>query len=109
MADSDIDLVYVGNSTDHVMFEGSAKEIPEADFLAALEFGLAACQPIIAAQKELVKRVGKQKRKIVTNVVPEEILTEAKALAGDRMIPALLTPQKLERESAVRARPPSRE
>ncbi|MCF7763362.1 MAG: polyribonucleotide nucleotidyltransferase [Verrucomicrobia bacterium] len=103
MADSDIDLVYVGNSTDHVMFEGSAKEIPEADFLAALEFGLAACQPIIAAQKELVKRVGKQKRKIVTNVVPEEILTEAKALAGDRMIPALLTPQKLEREAAVRA------
>lgn len=103
MADSDIDLVYVGNSTDHVMFEGSAKEVTEADFLKALEFGLAACQPIIAAQKELASRVGKAKRPIVVNVVPEEILIEAKALAGDRMIPALLTPQKLEREAAVKA------
>jgi len=28
-------------------------------------------------------------------IVPEEILTAAKTLAGDRIIPALLTPQKL--------------
>src|SRR5436309_5716157 len=27
MEESDIDLVYVGNATDHVMFEGSAKEV----------------------------------------------------------------------------------
>src|SRR5215213_2410990 len=31
-AESDLDLVYVGNATDHVMFEGSAKEVTEADF-----------------------------------------------------------------------------
>ncbi|HPU55783.1 MAG TPA: polyribonucleotide nucleotidyltransferase, partial [Verrucomicrobiota bacterium] len=36
MADSDLDLVYVGNETDLVMFEGSAHEISEADFNAAL-------------------------------------------------------------------------
>src|SRR5256714_5189992 len=30
MADSDLDLVYVGNESDLVMFEGSAKEISEA-------------------------------------------------------------------------------
>src|SRR5688500_47030 len=35
---SDLDLIYVGNKTDIVMFEGSAKEITEADFNAALEF-----------------------------------------------------------------------
>src|SRR5262244_42319 len=29
MLDSDLDLVYVGNRADHVMFEGSAKEISE--------------------------------------------------------------------------------
>jgi polyribonucleotide nucleotidyltransferase len=39
MKESDLDLVYVGNSTDIVMYEGSAKEIPEADFNAALAFG----------------------------------------------------------------------
>ena len=32
MHESDLDLVYVGNETDLVMFEGSAKEISDADF-----------------------------------------------------------------------------
>src|SRR5882724_1255981 len=39
MIDSDLDLVYVGNEHDLVMYEGSAKEITEADFNAALKFG----------------------------------------------------------------------
>src|SRR3954470_14965051 len=39
MTESDLDIVYVGNATDHVMFEGAAKEITEADFLSALQFG----------------------------------------------------------------------
>lgn len=103
MAESDLDLVYVGNDRELVMFEGSAKEISEADFNAALQFGHDSCQPIIAAQKDLARRAGKPKRSIVVNVVPEEILKEAKGLAGDRMVPALLTPGKLARESAVKA------
>ena len=45
MADSDLDLVYVGNETDLVMYEGSAKEIIEADFNAALKFGHEAILP----------------------------------------------------------------
>src|SRR5436853_3387556 len=48
MVDSDLDLVYVGNDTDLVMYEGSAKEITEADFNAALKFGQEAIQPTIA-------------------------------------------------------------
>jgi hypothetical protein len=36
MLDSDLDLVYVGNETDLVMFEGSGKEMHEDDFNAAL-------------------------------------------------------------------------
>src|SRR6266404_2964747 len=103
MIDSDLDLVYVGNETDLVMFEGSAKEITEADFNAALKFGQEAIQPMIAAQKELVANAGKPKRQITRNIVPEEILNEAKSLAGDRIINALLTPGKLAREGAVSA------
>ncbi|MDX1953619.1 MAG: polyribonucleotide nucleotidyltransferase [Verrucomicrobiota bacterium] len=103
MSESDLDLVYVGNTTDVVMFEGAAKEISEADFNAALQFAQVACQPIIKAQQELTSRVGKPKRQITLNVVPEEILIEAKALAGEKMIPALLTPMKLAREAAVKA------
>src|SRR3954468_15348590 len=78
MAESDLDLVYVGNEADIVMFEGSAQEISEADFNAALKFGHESIQPMIAAQKELAARVGKAKRQITLNVVPPEILAEAK-------------------------------
>jgi polyribonucleotide nucleotidyltransferase len=101
MIDSDLDLVYVGNATDLVMFEGSAKEITEDDFNAALKFGHEAIQPMIASQKELLARAGKTKRQITLTIVPEEILAEAKSLAGDRIISALLTPGKLAREAAV--------
>jgi polyribonucleotide nucleotidyltransferase len=102
MAESDLDLIYVGNSSDVVMFEGSAKEISEADFIEALKFGHDCCQPLIQAQKELAARGGKRKRQITTNVVPEDILTAAKELAGERMVPALLTQKKLDRELAVK-------
>ena len=102
-AESDLDLVYVGNANDIVMYEGAAKEITEADFNAALKFGHDCCQPIITAQKELVARAGKKKREITLNIVPDEILTEAKRLAGDRFVPALLTPGKLARETACKA------
>ena len=102
MADSDMDIIYVGNTNDVVMFEGASKEISEAEFIAALKFGQEACQPLIKAQKELGARAGKTKRNITVSVVPEEVLKEAKALAGARMIPALLTVKKLEREVAVK-------
>src|SRR5256884_2311101 len=100
MAESDLDLVYVGNEKELVMFEGAAKEISEADFNTALQFGHDSCQPIIAAQKELARRAGKTKRAIVVSAVPDEILHAAGALAGGRMGPALLTPGKLARGAA---------
>jgi polyribonucleotide nucleotidyltransferase len=103
MAESDLDLVYVGNESDVVMYEGSAKEIADADFNASLKFAHEAIQPMIQAQKELAAKVGKKKRDITLNIVPDEILNEAKALAGDRIVPALLNPGKLAREAAVNA------
>jgi polyribonucleotide nucleotidyltransferase len=102
-AESDLDLVYVGNEKDIVMYEGAANEISEADFNAALQFAHECCQPIIAAQKELAAKAGKKKREITLNIVSDEILNTAKQLAGDRMVPALLTPGKLAREAACQA------
>src|SRR5208337_4617095 len=102
-AESDLDLVYVGNATDIVMYEGAAKEITEADFNAALKFGQECCAPLIAAQKELVAKIGKKKREITLTIASDEILAEAKKLAGDRFVPALLTPGKLARETACKA------
>jgi len=103
MAESDLDIIYVGNQDDIVMFEGAAKECSEEDFMAAMKFGHECCQPLIKAQIELAERGGKKKRQINVSVVPDDILNEAKSLAGGRMVPALLTVKKLEREAAVKA------
>jgi polyribonucleotide nucleotidyltransferase len=102
MKDSDLDIIYVGNTSDVVMFEGAAKEISEAEFMAALKFGHECCQPLIQAQKELSASGGKKKRAITVSIVPDDILAEAKRLAGERMVPALLTHKKLDREMAVK-------
>ena len=106
MAESDLDLLYVGNETDVVMYEGSADQITEADFIKALKFGQECCIPQIEAQKELVKKCGKEKRDINDQlfVVPPAIFDKAEELGGgDRIVEALLTVAKLEREHKVSA------
>ena len=45
-----------------VMVEGGADEISEADMVAALDFGHAACQPIIKAIEELRAELGEKTR-----------------------------------------------
>src|SRR2546427_168043 len=50
---SDLDLVYVGTENDVIMIEGAANEIPEADFVKALEFAHTQAREMIRIQKEL--------------------------------------------------------
>ena len=69
-AQSDLDLVYVGTEKDVIMIEGSAKEMPEAEFTKALEFAHGHAREMIQAQKELASRVGKSKREVA--VAPRE-------------------------------------
>ncbi|MBO7106919.1 MAG: polyribonucleotide nucleotidyltransferase [Verrucomicrobia bacterium] len=101
--ESDLDLIYVGDENNVVMFEGSADEISEDDFSAAMQFAQAAIQPMIAAQRELVKAAGKIKRTFEAMVIPPEVTAAAKEIVGDRMMPALTVVGKLEREAAVNA------
>ena len=100
-AQSDLDIVYVGNAEDVVMFEGSAKEVTEEDFKAALRFGQESCKPLIEAQRELVAQAARPKRQITLSKVPDEVFAEAQKLAGDKMVPALLHTSKMQREVAV--------
>src|SRR5688572_7847686 len=100
-AQSDLDLVYVGNATDVVMFEGPGKEVTEEDFKAALRFGQESCQPIIQAQRDLVANAGRPKRELKLSKVPDELFAMAQQLAGDRIVSALLSTSKMQREVAV--------
>ena len=101
--ESDLDLIYVGNKTDEVMYEGSAQEITEEDFIAALRFGQEACQPMIEAQEVWRKEIGKPKREIVTMQVPDEVTAEARSLIAEKVIPTLLIESKKQREAGWNA------
>src|SRR6201990_1569535 len=59
---SDLDLVYVGIENDVIMIEGAANELPEADFVKALEFAHGHAREMIRIQKDLASQVGKAKR-----------------------------------------------
>ncbi len=100
---SDLDLVYVGTKDDVIMIEGAAKELPDEEFIKALEFAHGHARAIIQAQEELGARVAKQKRQADLMLVKEELLEVAYAVAGDRIEAALYTPSKVARGKAVDA------
>jgi len=102
-AQSDLDLVYVGTENDVIMIEGSAKEMPEAEFTKALEFAHDHAREMIQAQKELASRVGKPKRDAELLPVNQELVGIARQLVGDRIEEALRTEGKSARAKAIDA------
>jgi len=100
---SDLDLVYVGTENDVIMIEGAANQLPEAEFLIALEFAHGHAREMIRAQKELAAQVGKPKREMPLLSVKPELLEIAYQVAGDRIEGALYTQGKVARSKAVDA------
>ena len=100
---SDLDLVYVGTENDVIMIEGAANELPEAEFVKALEFAHGHAREMIRAQKELAAQVGKPKREMPLLSVKPELLEIAYQVAGDRIEGALYTQGKVARSKAVQA------
>jgi polyribonucleotide nucleotidyltransferase len=100
---SDLDLVYVGTENDVLMIEGAADELPEAEFVKALEFAHGHAREMIRIQKELAAQVGKPKREMPLLAVNQEILEVAYRIAGDRIEGALYTEGKVARSKAVNA------
>jgi polyribonucleotide nucleotidyltransferase len=98
---SDLDLVYVGTEDDVIMIEGAANEIPEDDFVKALEFAHGHAREMIRAQKELASQVAKPKREMPLLQVNQELLEIAYQVAGDRIEGALYTEGKVARSKAV--------
>jgi polyribonucleotide nucleotidyltransferase len=102
-AQSDLDLVYVGTDDDIIMIEGSANEMPEADFVQALEFAHEHARAMIRVQRELASQIGKPKREMPLLQVKEELLEIAYQVAGERIESALYTQSKVARARAVEA------
>jgi polyribonucleotide nucleotidyltransferase len=100
---SDLDLVYAGTESEPIMIEGSALEIPEADFKLALAFAQEQVAILVRAQKELAAKVGKPKRTVPLMLVKDDLLEIAYQVAGSRIEAALYQPSKLDRQKSVEA------
>ena len=103
MAESDLDLVYVGVDQQVIMIEGAANELPEEEFVKALQFAAGQAQLIINAQKELAAAVSKPKREMPLFPPREDFLEIAYGIAGHRIEGALYTSGKVNRLKAVEA------
>lgn len=72
---SDLDLVVAGKSNGITMVEAGAKEVPEDEVIAALEWGLQAMQPAIKLQEELRNLTPVQEQEY-TLVLPDAEIQE---------------------------------
>jgi polyribonucleotide nucleotidyltransferase len=103
MFSSSLDLIYVGTKKDMLMIEGSADQLPEEEFIKALEFGHQAIQPIIAAIEELVKLAGKPKSTFpLVGATPQARAIIERVVPTERLIAAIFGKEKAQRALGVK-------
>ncbi len=101
--ESDLDMIYVGTEDDVIMIEGAANQLPEEEFVKALEFAHGHAREMIRIQKELTAQIGKPKREMPLLSVKPELLDIAYQVAGNRIEGALYTQGKVARAKVVEA------
>ena len=102
-AQSDLDLLYAGLRGKFLMMEGSAKEISEADFLAAMKRAHEEVEKIIDLQIEMRRALGKPDKEIADIPEDPEKMNFIRDLGGAKLADALVIPGKLDRQAAVDA------
>ncbi len=99
----DINLVMACSKDAIVMVEGEAKEVPEHDILAALDFGFAAVQPLLDAQLELAAEAGKPKQEFVPAPVDPALVAFVAEHGTGPVSEAIVIKDKLERYGRLKA------
>ncbi len=94
---SDINLTVAGTNEAIMMVEAGADEVPEDVMLDAIFFGHDEIKKLVEFIDEIVAEVGKPKKELVINQVPEDIDTAVRDYATGRMQEAIHTFDKLER------------
>lgn len=101
LLESDLELVFAGTRDKLLMMEGEAKEVSDADMLAALKLAHQAIVPIVDAQLELRKMMGLPDKAIETNPVDQSLMQAAIDFKGAELGEALCIAAKLERQDKV--------
>ena len=99
---SDINIIVAGSKTGVVMVEGGSDVVSEADMLEAIFFGHREMQPLIDLQFKLKEAKGTPKRDFTPPEKDPELVTHLNTQANERMRTAILIPEKLSRQDALR-------
>ena len=99
--ESELNLVVAGSYDAVMMVEAGANELTEEVILNAIIFGHDAIKTIIEFQNKIVAAIGKEKRQMKLFEIPEEIVTDVKNYALEKLDKALRNPDKLAREAEV--------
>lgn len=100
---SQLDLVFAGTKDQVIMIEGSANELPEEDFIAALRLAQENVKVLCEKQEELRTVCGKEKRSYELCLAKPELLEIGYEIAGDRIEDAIYAASKVERQKKVGA------
>ncbi len=98
---SDMNIVLAGTADAVMMVESEIKELPEEAVLEAVAFGHQALQTLIALQKELQAKVGKQKRSPVAIGRDEALEKQLRETLVGPIQEAILIPNKTERQERL--------
>jgi len=98
-----LNLVVAGTADAIMMVEGGANELTEDQMLEALVTAHREIKKIVALVDELVAKVGKSKRTVKTVEIDKELAGQVAALAMDRLLIAIVIPDKMERQKTLDA------
>ena len=99
---SDINIIVAGSKTGVVMVEGGSDVVSEADILEAIFFGHQEMQPLIDLQLKLKESHGVPKRPFTPPQKDPQLVETLNAEASGRIREAILIPEKISRQDAVR-------
>ncbi|WP_136065640.1 polyribonucleotide nucleotidyltransferase [Pontiella sulfatireligans] len=103
LAASDIDLTYCGARDKVMMIEGSAHEVPEAEFIEGMKVAHAEVVKIIDGQLELRKALGMPEKVYALEAKDTTLVDKARELVGEKFKELMKIGGKLERQNAVTA------
>ncbi len=100
---SEIDLTVAGTKTAVNMVESGSKEVAEDVMLDAIMFAHEQIKELVAFQEEIIKEVGKEKIIVELQIIPQEIIDAVHKLENGRIVSAISTADKLERQGKIQA------
>ncbi|HQA48090.1 MAG TPA: polyribonucleotide nucleotidyltransferase, partial [Bacillota bacterium] len=98
---SDLSLIVSGTKDAVMMVEAGANEVPEETMLEAIMYGHEEVKRIVAFIEDIVSKVGKEKMEVELAQINPELEREVREYATSRLIDAILTPEKLERNANI--------